>query len=117
MGELIMMLFHARTSAHVLHLKTRSYAVHQALSEFYNEVLPLTDNLAEVYQGCYGLIKEYPARYTTYTEPLDLLNAVHDYITKHRKTVCDASDTHVQNIIDEIVALADSTAYKLRFLK
>lgn len=117
MGELIMMLFHARTTAHILHLKSRSYAAHVALNTFYEGIVPLTDSLAEAYQGGHGLIAEYPARYTPYTEPLELMNSVHEYITKNRKTVCDVSDTHLQNIIDEIVALTDSTAYKLRFLK
>lgn len=117
MGELIMMLFHARTAAHVLHLKTRSYAAHAALNSFYDGIVPLTDALAEAYQGGYGLITDYPARYTPYSEPLDLLNAVHEYIKKHRKSVCDADCTHLQNIIDEIVALTEATAYKLRFLK
>lgn len=34
-GEFIMRLFHSRTVAHVLHLKTRSYAAHKALQKFY----------------------------------------------------------------------------------
>ena len=39
-GELVMRLFHARTTAHVLHLKSRSYAQHVALNEFYDGVVP-----------------------------------------------------------------------------
>ena len=46
-GKLIMELFHARTTAHVLHLRSRSYAQHVALNTFYDEIIDLADTLAE----------------------------------------------------------------------
>lgn len=116
-GELIMRCFHARTAAHVLHLKTRSYAAHKALNEFYDEIVPLTDSFAEAYQGDYGLITEYPTHYKPYSDPMELMDELSTWIAKNRKTVCDGDDTYLQNIIDEIVALIRGTQYKLRFLK
>ena len=44
-GEFILLCFHARTNAHVLHLETRSYAAHKALNEFYDEIVDLADCL------------------------------------------------------------------------
>ena len=41
LGELILHCFHARTNAHVLHLTTKSYAVHVALNGFYDEIITL----------------------------------------------------------------------------
>lgn len=117
MGELIMLLFHARTAAHVLHLQARSYATHIALNEFYDAIIPLADSLAEAYQGCYGLIESFPARYTAYTEPLALMDALTKAIEEKRFDAADKKETQLQNIIDEVVALIDSTTYKLRFLK
>lgn len=117
MGSLIIRLFHARTTAHILHLKTRSYAAHVALQGFYEGLIPLADSLAETYQGQYGLIEEYPPKYTPYADGIALLEALLDDIEKCRYEDCDEDDTHLQNIIDEIVALAHSTVYKLRFLK
>lgn len=117
MGELVMRCFHARTTAHVLHLKTRSYAAHKALNDFYDEIVPLVDNLAEAYQGDYGLISDYPSKYVAYDDPLKMLSELSSWIEEYRYKCCDEDDTYLQNIIDEIFALIRSTTYKLRFLK
>jgi hypothetical protein len=117
MGKLIARLFHARTVAHIQHLKTRSYAAHKALKKFYDGIIPLADSLAEAYQGEYGLIDDYSVPYKYVEEPIPHLEDLVEWIQQHRDECCDAEDTHIQNIIDEIVALARSTVYKLRFLK
>ena len=117
MGELIMRLFHARTNAHVLHLKSRSYAAHKALEEFYEAVVDLADTLAECYQGDYSLIDSYPSKFALSSDALSLLSELSDWIEKNRHQCCDEDDTYMQNIIDEIVALICRTQYKLRFLK
>lgn len=116
-GELVMRCFHARTSAHVLHLKTRSYAAHKALNDFYDGIVPLVDSFAEAYQGDYGLIEDYPTRYVAYEDALKMLDDISTWIGANRDRICDADDTYLQNIVDEIVALIRSTQYKLRFLK
>ena len=117
MGELIMRCFHARTNAHVLHLKTTSFAKHKALNEFYDEVPDLADKLAEAYQGDYGLIESYPARYIPIEDPVALVDGLAEWIAKNRYDCCDGDDTYLQNIIDEIMALCRSTTYKLKVLK
>jgi len=117
MGELVMRCFHARTAAHVLHLQTRSYATHKALNEFYDEIIPLADTLAEVYQGDYGLIESFPAKYVHSSDGLSLMLDLGNWIEKNRSQCCDEDDTYLQNIIDEIVALVRQTSYKLKFLK
>lgn len=116
-GELVGRCFHARTVAHILHLKTRSYATHKALNEFYDEIVPLADRFAEAYQGDYGLIDSFPTKYSMHNEPLGMLDELSEWIEENRHECCDKDDTYLQNIIDEIVALIRSTQYKLRFLK
>ena len=116
-GELIIKLFHARTTAHVLHLKTKSYAQHKALNDFYDEIVDLADSLAEAYQGEYGLIENYPGRYTMAADGLELMAELSSWIADNRRKLWDGDDTHLDNIVDEIVALIRSTQYKLRFLK
>lgn len=116
-GELVMRCFHARTNAHVLHLRTRSYASHKALNEFYDEIIPLTDSFAEAYQGDYGLIPSFPGEFERAEEPLPMLDELSEWIEDNRDDCCDSDDTYLQNIIDEIVALIRSTQYKLKFLK
>jgi hypothetical protein len=117
MGELIMRCFHARTNAHILHLKSRSYAQHVALEEFYEGLLPLVDSIAEGYQGDYGLIESYPGKYTQAADALAMLEELGGWIMDHRYDVAKKEDTCLQNVIDELIHLIYTTQYKLKFLK
>lgn len=113
LGELILHCFHARTNAHVLHLTTKSYAVHVALNGFYDEIITLADSLAEA-GSAFGLLTfpAVPYEPSKNTEELmeSLMARVDEYI--------DATDEgHLINIAEEIKALIASTLYKLRFLK
>lgn len=110
-----MRCFHARTNAHILHLKTQSYAQHVALNEFYDGIIPLADKFAESYIGAHGLIDEYNGRYSPRSTSLAAVKELTDWIEKNRMEVCEHSTC--QNIIDEILALGYSTIYKLKFLK
>ena len=114
-GELIMRCFHARTVAHVLHLKTLSYAAHKALQELYEGIVPLVDSFAEAYQGEYGLISNYSESFKMVDDGLELMQGLAEWIDENRDDVCD--ETYCQNIIDEILALVRSTQYKLKFLE
>lgn len=116
-STLIMELFHARTNAHVLHLQTRSYAAHKALNEFYDEIIGLADDLAEAYQGEYGLIPFEDSPYEPATDALTLLDDLRECVDKCASKAWDKEDTHLNNICDEIRQLIASTQYKLRFLK
>ena len=115
-AEFFITLLHAATSGHVLHLQTRSFAQHMALDGFYKELPELVDELIEAYQGKYGLVMEYPSGYSVpMTAPIDFLSAMSDYVAGTRASV--AADSELQNLIDEIMQLIDSTLYKLRFLQ
>lgn len=116
-GEFIMKCFHARTAAHVLHLKTKSYAQHKALNEFYDDIIDLIDSYAEVYQGEYGVISDYPGSYRHYVDPVQFIEDLCDWITENRSDLHTKSDTHLANIVDEILALVATTKYKLKVLK
>jgi hypothetical protein len=115
MEEIIGLLFHARNVAHKEHLKTKSYAAHKALGNFYDEVIDLADDLAEAYQGDEGIMADIPLFATTPLEPIDdfLVKQV-NMIEKLRHSA--SSRSAVQNIIDSIIALYLSTIYKLRNL-
>lgn len=113
-GELIMRLFHSRTITHVLHLKTRSYAAHKALNKYYDAVVDLADEFAEAYIGCCGMIEDYPPRFVMVQDASAHLDDLYDYVSDAREG-CDES--HLQNILDEVLSLIDGTRYKLKFLK
>ena len=115
---LVEKLFESRQVAHTIHLKTKSYAIHKALNGFYDDITGLTDTLVETYQGQYGLITDYK---------IDIPNINPDEITVYLEEAAeifkighnsfDKKDTHLHNILDEIVGLTYQTLYKLKFLK
>ena len=110
-------LFLARDVAHSVHLNTRSYSKHVALNTFYDSIIDHADAFAEAYQGRHGLIGPISlmtAKKTT--NIIEFLEASLKDIEDGRYSVCDKSDTAMQNIIDEIVGLYLSTIYKLKFL-
>jgi len=114
-ADLIGHLFLARDVTHSVHLNTRSYAKHKALGGFYGKVIDLADDLAEAYQGRYGLIGPITLHSAKKT------NNVVEFLEDSLKEVQEArkeyeDDSALQNIIDEIEGLYLSTLYKLKFL-
>lgn len=110
-------LFLARDVAHSVHLNTRSYAKHQALNEFYTGVIELADTFAEAYQGRKGLIGPIALQSAVKTNNvIEFLEQSLKEIEESRYDVIPKTDSTLQNIIDEIIALYLSTLYKLKFL-
>ena len=115
-AEFFMTLLHAATSGHILHLQTTSYAEHKALDEFYNELPDLVDSLIESYQGKYGRVLDYPSGYQVpVATPQEFVSNLGDYVMASRQAV--ATDSELQNDIDAIQTLINSTQYKLTFLR
>lgn len=119
-AEFVMRCFHARTAAHVLHLKSQgpgSFAEHKALGEFYDCIVGLIDGFAEMYQGEYMEILPLTNvdGYRTPPNALSLITGMTKWIKSNRENICDSSEC--QSVIDDILALTHSTAYKLKFLK
>ena len=115
--QFVGLLFLGRDVAHSVHLNTRSFSKHMALNTFYDSVIDLADSFAEAYQGRHGLMGQIvvpPNKKAA--NIIEFLQGQLDEIEKCRYEVCDKSDTAIQNIIDEIVALYLSTLYKLKFL-
>lgn len=117
MAEFKLRCFHARNEAHSAHLMTTSYAQHMALNTFYDEIIDLVDGLFESYQGVYGLVEDKPNLTLPTGGMVPLLAQLRKWIIENRKNIGKAEDTELQNDIDSIVSLINSTLYKLRFLK
>lgn len=111
-------LMHSSTVTQIMHRQTGLYAVHVALGEYYEGIVPLIDKLAEAYQGRNQvIIGGYPLPENNWEgkEPLEYMMYVRDEMAEYRGLLGD--DSTLQNIADEIVSLVYSTMYKLRFLK
>lgn len=116
-GEFISLLFLSRDVAHKEHLRTKSYAHHMALNDFYNEIIELADDLAEAYQGRNGIIEIPGMDDEDVGDIVQQLKRYLSWIDTNRYQAVAKEDTAIQNIIDEIVALYLSTLYKLQNLK
>lgn len=119
MEQFIGTLFHSRTQTHIFHLQTSSFAKHKALDEFYHEIVELADDLAEMYQGRYGIIKGYkvptPKDLSGDEQIISYFEQLNKFVMMKRKKL--PQDTNLQNTIDEVQTLIDSTLYKLKYLK
>jgi hypothetical protein len=115
--EFISLILESATQAHIFHLQSDSYAQHIALCAYYNGIPGIIDALAELLQGRYGILRGYTAP-TQYLED----NNVVEYFKNLLETV-DAQranlpqDSNIQNSVDNVVDLIQSTLYKLTFLK
>ena len=117
-GELLITLLNAATIGHVLHLRSLSYAEHKTLNTFYSNLPDLVDSVIEAYQGRHGELIEYPdqmVELSAYTNALECVMFLKILLEEERYVLGDESE--IQNLVDEIAALIDSTLYKLTFLK
>jgi hypothetical protein len=98
-----------------MHLQTDSYAKHVALNEYYDTIIELVDKWAESYQGSYQQIKSYPKDFHLATDPVKYITGIKAFVKDIRTEL--PKDSELQNIVDEIADLIDSTLYKLKAFK
>jgi hypothetical protein len=117
-------LFESREMAHVYHLSVKgdmgSHAAHLALGVYYEGILEFIDELIETYQGQYELVESFDMINTidTKTKPrIEYFEELVMFIKSTRNTYLLAEDTHLQNVIDEVVGLIYRTLYKLKYNK
>ena len=120
LGEFVGTLLHSATITHFMHLQAQgegSFAKHMALNTYYDSIVETTDSLAEAIQGCTGeIIAPYPPMFgNPDVEALDYLKSIRDYVIANRDAVSEYSN--IQNEIDNIMTLLDSTIYKLTYLR
>jgi nicotinic acid phosphoribosyltransferase len=96
------------------HLQTKDYATHIALGEYYDAIVDIADSLAESFQGRDGIITSYPLVHLDSGNPIKLIEQVRSWVDSNRKACSEYSE--IQNVIDELQALNNSTLYKLKNL-
>lgn len=115
---LVSRLLDSQRQVHIFHLQTKSFAEHKALQDYYESIPGLLDSLVESFQGKYGIItgwKSFQSEdYTGGEQVINYLKSLVDYNASVRTSI---KDSYIQNQLDEVEALLQSTIYKLRFLK
>ena len=114
--QLISTLMASRQQAHIFHWQTNSYAAHKALNDYYDEIVGLFDGLVESFQGRYGIVRGYtsPATFKEDDQAINYFEALSKYVEAIRTKI--PQDSYIQNQVDEVVDLVESTKYKLKFL-
>jgi hypothetical protein len=116
--DMVSILLHSQTQVHIFHLQTKSYAEHKALQGYYEGIDALVDGLIESYQGKYDVITQYNSvkneDYKSNEQVIKYFKVLDTMIEKNRKGV---KESFIQNQIDTVQELINSTVYKLRFLK
>ena len=122
-SKFISKLLESREMAQVYHWTVKgdmgSHAAHLALESYYSGVIEFIDDIVEIYQGQYGLIEGYDIIDTTDSKSkdrLDYFKETVEYVKSNRKCI-KAEDTHIHNIVDELIALQYKTIYKLTYNK
>lgn len=108
-------LLHSATNTHFFHFTTDSYARHKALQKYYNGIVDLVDAFTESYAGKYGKFTAFPSVYHQPKDPVRYMESLQSFVADARQDI--PQDSELQNVVDEIAALINTTTYKLKFLK
>ena len=119
-AKFISTLLNSRQQSQVYHWQAvgeGSNAVHEALNDYYDDIIPLVDDLVEAIQGRHGIISGYNLQFTVREDnkPLIYFQALAKYVETVRERI--PQDSYIQNQVDEIVDLIETTKYKLQNLR
>jgi hypothetical protein len=64
--------------------------------------------------GKYDQLKKFPEEFHTEKDPLKYMQNIQDFVEESRKEL--PQDTELQNLVDEIAELINSTLFPLKYL-
>ena len=117
MASFVSTLLSSRTQAHIFHWRCKGVGagwMHTALGAYYDGIVDLVDALVESTQGRYGLLEGYKSEgqlMEDTSKVIPYFEALCLYVEKNRGSL--PQDSYIQNQIDTIVELIESTKYKL----
>jgi hypothetical protein len=118
-AEFIATLLHSATITHIMHFQVQgegSNARHMTLGTYYDEIVELVDGLTESIQGLYDIVRDYPTSFGMKSgDPLEYMKSLQTYVVETRTQL--PQDSEIQNEIDGIATLINTTLYKLRNLR
>lgn len=109
---LIKRVFETRNDAHFAHWRAKSGFRHEALGDFYGQVIDQIDAIAEDFQGMRGQFKTGP----TMDDMRAHLEAEAKWIADNRERLAGGCPS-VLNKIDDLIGIYSATLYKIRDLE
>lgn len=114
--QLVTRVFTTRNLAHLAHWKTKSYAQHMALGDFYDALIDQIDNIVESYQGAFGLLSIDAAPQTPASKDITKhLEQELIWIANNREKIAK-NVAALENLIDALTETYMRTLYKLKNL-
>jgi hypothetical protein len=114
--QLISKVFVTRNAAHIAHWRTKSFAQHTALGEFYDGLIDSIDKITEMHMGAFGLVSEMdPPGGDMPADIMDHIAEEANWIEKNREEIAGGVRA-IENTVDELSGLYFTTYYKLRNL-
>ncbi len=110
-AKAIGIMFMSRTASHMAHLKTKSYAEHVALNEFYDAIVDLADSLIEAAQGQYGILDVPFVNLSGNIN--DSIGMLQGHLKQLEFTMASVDEDYLMNIFQEVQKQYRSTLYKL----
>jgi hypothetical protein len=110
--QLVPRVLATRNAAHQAHWKTKSYAQHVALDEFYDGILDVLDKLVETYQGAFGLCDFPPPAGILPKDIVAHIGQEAAWIDANRSKIAKNLGS-LENIVDELTGVYLKSFYKL----
>ena len=104
-------------NVHLWHFQTDSYAEHEALEDYYEDLFELTDTFVETTianQGSLSCDHSYNLEILPYSEMLDEIESYKELVEQHKEGI---EDEGMVNTLDDILTITDEVLYKLKNLK
>lgn len=113
LDKLITRVFKVRNAAHANHWTTNSFSQHEALGEFYEEIITSIDKYVEAHQGTFGQMEKAPDGVKDIAEVLrdEML-----WLVENRAKIAKSVPA-LENILDEMAAVYMKTLYKIENLR
>lgn len=112
-ASFIRKLFEARQVVHNEHLAATRYGAHKALGDLYDEILDVADELAEVYQGEFGLLDLSGSINVGRVDPEVYIRELASLLKGMGSIVGNTFQSYHQNIVDGLIAKCYRTLYML----
>lgn len=113
LDQLIIRVFKARNAAHSEHWTTDSFSEHEALGEFYENVIGAIDKYVEAHQGVFGQMKDAP---DGVNDIAAMLREEMLWVVENRSEIAKSIPA-LENLLDELSAVYMKTLFKLENLR
>lgn len=110
--ELVSRVFATRNAVHLAHWSSKSYAQHETLGHFYEDIIEALDSIVEAYQGAFGLLDAVENRVVNKSNIAEHLKQEARWIEQNAGEIT-GNIKAIQNLLDGLTDAYLTAYYKL----